>query len=233
MENTIKPLNPEEKKQFEELIIPLLPPEHQTESLQLVYNTELESLAIPEYGRVIHSMVKYLRSIEDKDMRNAMAKKIIELMGRKSPHLRDVQDFQHKLWDHLFIIGGFDLDVDSPYEKPTEEKVRFQPARLQYPQKGYKYRYYGQIIHQLIEVATQWEDGELKDLLVKTIANHMKKNYLNWNKDNVEDEVIFKHLYELSNGKINLLEGENELLSKEQLVRKKRYHKNHKKNYRR
>jgi len=232
MEN-IQPLSQEEKKRFLEIIIPLLPEDMRRGGLDLIYNTELEPLVIPEYGRIIHMMAKNLRNIEDRELRNRMAQKIIEMMGRKSPHLRDVEDFQHKLWDHLFIMGGFDLDIDSPYERPTEEKVKFKPARLHYPQKGYKYRYYGKIIRQLIDVATRWEEGELKDLLIKVIANHMKKNYLNWNKDHVDDAVIFRHLYELSDGKIKLIPGTDELLSREQLVRKRKYyHKNHKKNYR-
>ena len=229
----LKTLTNEERQTFKEIIIPLLPEQYRDQSLSLIYNTDLEPLKIPEYGRVIHLMAKKLKEIEDRDLRNLMARKIIEMMGRKSPHLRDVEDFQHKLWDHLFIIAGFDLDIDSPFEKPTEEKVKFKPARLDYPQKGYKYRFYGQIIHKLIDVATQWEESELKDLLIKVIANHMKKNYLNWNKDNVDDAVIFEHLRELSGGKINLIPGTDELLSRDQLVRKRRhYHRNYKKNHR-
>ncbi len=233
MTNEVKSLTQEEKKKFREIVMPMLPEQYREQSLQLIYNTDLEPLAIPEYGRVIHTMARNLKSIEDKTLRNEMARVIVDMMGRKSPHLRDVEDFQHKLWDHLFIMAGFDLDIDSPFPKPTQESVKFKPTPLDYPQKGYKYRFYGQIIHKLIEVATQWEDSELKDLLIKVIANHMKKNYLNWNKDNVDDEVIFNHLYELSGGRIKLNKEENELLSREQLVRKKRYHhKNHKKNYR-
>jgi hypothetical protein len=229
----LKTLSEEEKRKFREIIIPLLPEKYRDRGLALIYNTDLEPLKIPEYGRIIHLMAKKLKEIEDRDLRNSMARKIIEMMGRKSPHLRDVDDFQHKLWDHLFIMAGFDLDIDSPFEKPTEDKVKFKPARLDYPQKGYKYRFYGQIIHKLIEVATQWEEGELKDLLIKVIANHMKKNYLNWNKDNVDDAVIFEHLRELSGGKINLTTETDELLSRDQLIRKRRYyHRNHKKNHR-
>ncbi len=229
----IKTLTNEEKQTFKEIIIPLLPEKYRDQSLALIYNTDLEPLDIPEYGRIIHLMAKNLKNITDRALRNRMAQQIIEIMGRKSPHLRDVEDFQHKLWDHLFIIAGFDLDIDSPFEKPTEEKVKFKPTPLEYPQKGYKYRFYGHIIHKLIDVATRWEESELKDLLIKVIANHMKKNYLNWNKDNVDDAVIFKHLYELSGGKIQLSTENDELLSREQLVRKKRYHhRNHKKNHR-
>jgi hypothetical protein len=236
METKIAELTTDEKKRVKEILIPLLPEQYRDKIGDLIYNTDLEPLKIPEYGRVIHQMAKNLRNIKDRELRNRMAREIIRMMGRKSPHLRDVEDFQHKLWDHLFIMAGFDLDIDSPYEKPTEEKVRFKPARLMYPQKGYKYRFYGKIIHDLIRVATGWEDGEMKDLLIKTIANHMKKNYLNWNKDNVDDSVIFQHLYELSNGKINLSAQTDELLSRDELVRKRRYyhHRNnyHKKNYR-
>ncbi|NPA42642.1 MAG: DUF4290 domain-containing protein [Chlorobi bacterium] len=234
MAHTISRLTEEEKKAYREWIIPLLPPKYREAGLRLIYNTDLEPLKIPEYGRIIHLMARSLREIPDKEDRNRMARKIIELMGRKSPHLRDVEDFQHKLWDHLFIMAGLDVDIDSPYERPRQDQIRFRAPKPAYPQKGYKYRFYGDIIRKLIEVAAEWEEGPLKDLLIKTIANHMKKNYLNWNKDHVDDEVIFQHLYELSGGKINLTGAGNELLSRDQLMRYKRraYHKNHRKNYR-
>ncbi len=200
----------------------------ENEDLPLIYNSDLEELKIPEYGRIIHQMVKLLKMIEDKEERNTFAREIIRVMGRKNPHLRDVSDFQHKLWDHLFIMAGFDLDVDSPFDKPTPEKIWFKPEKLPYPETGYKYRFYGKIIHKLIQLAVQWEEGELKDRLIRTIANHMKKNYLNWNRDHVDDEIIFQHLYELSGGKIDLKKETTELLDKSKLIRKRK--KNHHKN---
>ena len=170
----------------------------------LEYNSDREDLIIPEYGRHIHKMVNQAIECNSKDERNNMAKAIIGVMGNLNPHLRDVPDFQHKLWDQLFIMSQFQLDVDSPYPKPSKEIFEQKPEKLNYPQNHPKYRFYGNNIKKMIDVAVSWEDGEMKSQLVYVIANHMKKCFLNWNKDTVEDTVIYEHLFELSNGKISL-----------------------------
>lgn len=170
----------------------------------LEYNSDREDLIIPEYGRHIHKMVNQAIECNNKDERNNMAKAIIGVMGNLNPHLRDVPDFQHKLWDQLFIMSQFQLDVDSPYPKPSKEIFEQKPEKLNYPQNHPKYRFYGNNIKKMIDVAVSWEDGEMKSQLVYVIANHMKKCFLNWNKDTVEDSVIYEHLFELSNGKIPL-----------------------------
>ena len=170
----------------------------------LEYNSEREDLIIPEYGRHIQKMVNQAIECKDKDDRNNMAKAIIGVMGNLNPHLRDVPDFQHKLWDQLFIMSQFNLDVDSPYPKPSKEVFEQKPDKLDYPQNHPKYRFYGNNIKKMIDVAVSWEGGEMKSQLVYVIANHMKKCFLNWNKDTVEDSVIYEHLFELSNGKISL-----------------------------
>ena len=177
------------------------------ESLQ--YNTKRTQLIIPEYGRHVQIMVNQLVATEDKEERNKMSKAIIGIMGNLSPHLRDVPDFQHKLWDQLFIMFDFELDVDGPYEKPSRELLEEKPARLPYPQKFPRYRFYGNNLKSMINVAKGWEDGEMKNALVLNIANHMKKCFLNWNKDTVEDIVILNHLAELSG---NILTVKEELL---------------------
>ena len=164
----------------------------------LEYNTDRVPLIIPEYGRHIHQMIDQAVAETDKEQRNKKAKAIIGVMGNLNPHLRDVPDFQHKLWDQLFIMSDFKLEVDAPFEKPQRELLEQRPERLDYPQNRQKYRFYGNNINRMIEVAKKWEESELKDALVFTIANHMKKCFLNWNKDTVEDEVIFAHLKELS-----------------------------------
>lgn len=169
----------------------------------LEYNSDREDLIIPEYGRHIHKMVNQAIECNNKDERNNMAKAIIGVMGNLNPHLRDVPDFQHKLWDQLFIMSQFQLDVDSPYPKPSKEIFEQKPEKLNYPQNHPKYRFYGNNIKKMIDVAVSWEDGEMKSQLVYVIANHMKKCFLNWNKDTVEDTVIYEHLFELSNGKIS------------------------------
>ena len=170
----------------------------------LEYNSDREDLIIPEYGRHIHKMVNQAIECNNKDERINMAKAIIGVMGNLNPHLRDVPDFQHKLWDQLFIMSQFQLDVDSPYPKPSKEIFEQKPEKLNYPQNHPKYRFYGNNIKKMIDVAVSWEDGEMKSQLVYVIANHMKKCFLNWNKDTVEDSVIYEHLFELSNGKISL-----------------------------
>ena len=176
------------------------------------YNSERPKLIIPEYGRHIQKMVDQAIAKETKEERNKVASSIISVMGNLNPHLRDVTDFQHKLWDQLFIISDFKLDVDSPYPIPKREELQEYPQSLEYPQNFPRYRFYGNNIKRMIDVAIGWEDGEKKEALVFTIANHMKKCFLNWNKDTVEDDVIFKHLFELSEGKLDLKGTEEELL---------------------
>lgn len=185
------------------------------------YNTEREKLIIPEYGRHIQKMVNYCKSINDRDERNKVAQAIIGVMGNLNPHLRDVPDFQHKLWDQLFIMADFDLDVDSPYPNPSKEVYAQRPEPLNYPQNFPKYRFYGNNIKRMIDVCNSWEEGDLKQALKYSIANHMKKSYLSWNKDTVEDEAIFQHLFELSDGKINLARFEEDLSSSSDLLRSK------------
>lgn len=187
----------------------------------LEYNTEREHLIIPEYGRHMQKMINYAKTRETKEERDKVAKAIISVMGNMQPHLRDVPDFQHKLWDQLFIMANFELDADSPYEKPTKELLEEHPEPLDYPQNFPKYRFYGNNIKTMIDVANTWEDGELKEALIFTIANHMKKCFLNWNKDTVEDDVIYDHLYELSGGKINLKNSEEDLSDATSLMRAK------------
>lgn len=149
-------------------------------------------------------MVDYAVSIEDTEERNKVAKAIISVMGNLQPHLRDVPDFQHKLWDQLFIMSDFKLDVESPFPITTKEMLQQRPEPLKYPQNFPKYRFYGNNIKRMIDVAVSWEKGDKRDGLEYTIANHMKKCYLNWNKEVVDDSAIFNHLYELSNGEIDL-----------------------------
>ena len=186
---------------------------------QLEYNTERVHLIIPEYGRHIQKMINDATAMEDAEERNKTAKAIIAVMGNMQPHLRDVPDFQHKLWDQLFIMSDFEIDVESPYGKPSREALAERPEPLEYPQNFPKYRFYGNNIKRMIDVAVSWEKGDMREGLAMTIANHMKKCFLNWNKDTVDDEVIFNHLFELSNGEINLKERDEELRDSDRLIR--------------
>ena len=188
----------------------------------LEYNTEREDLIIPEYGRHIKKMIDHVSSLKSKDERNKLSNAIISVMGNLQPHLRDVPDFQHKLWDQLFIMSDFKLDVDSPFEKPSKDILDSKPLPLEYPQSFPKYRFYGNNIKIMIDEAVKWDNSDKKDALIFTIANHMKKCFLNWNKDNVEDQVIFDHLYELSDSKIDIKNSNIELLDSSVLIRTKK-----------
>jgi len=185
----------------------------------LEYNSERQHLIIPEYGRHLQKLIDQATAIEDDVERNKAAKYIIQVMGSLNPHLRDVLDFQHKLWDQLFIMSDFKLIAESPYPIPSREVLQQKPDVLNYPQNFPKYRFYGNNIKYMIDVANKWEEGEMKSALVKVIANHMKKSYLSWNKDTVKDDVIFEHLLELSNGKIDLTQSKEELLNSTDLMR--------------
>jgi hypothetical protein len=185
----------------------------------LEYNAERMPLIIPEYGRHLQKLIDQAVAMEDAAERNKLARYIIQVMGGMNPHLRDVPDFQHKLWDQLFIMSDFKLDVESPFPIPSREVLQLRPEALRYPQKNPKYRFYGNNIAYMIGVANSWDDGEMKDGLVMVIANHMKKSYLSWNKDTVTDSVIFEHLYELSDGKINLTQSSEELTDTQALIK--------------
>lgn len=175
--------------------------------MELEYNTQREKLIISEYGRHIQKMVDHAASLKDRAERQKMAEGIIDLMGELNPHLRDVVDFKHKLWDHLFIMSDFKLDVNSPYEKPELEKLFEKPEPLAYPNSKIRFNHYGKVIEMMIKEASEMEKGELRNKLTLAIANQMKKSYVNWNRDSVEDKLIFKQLEQLSNGNLSLPEG--------------------------
>ena len=196
----------------------------------LQYNTDRTQLIIPEYGRHVQIMVNQLMATQNREDRNQMSKAIIGIMGNMNPHLRDVPDFQHKLWDQLFIMSDFELDVDSPFEKPQRELLMQKPERLAYPKTNLKYRFYGNNIKNMINVAKDWEEGDMKNALVYNIANHMKKCFLNWNKDTVEDEVILKHLTELSEGKLLVNESDLPLTDSSELLKSRNKNGNSSKN---
>lgn len=168
------------------------------------YNTERSQMAIPEYGRNVQRMIEYAISVKDRDERNRVARAIISVMGQLNPHLRDVTDFKHKLWDHLFIIADFKLDVDSPYPIPNAATFKTKPDKVNYPDNKIKYRHYGRILEKIIQKAVEFEEGDEKKVLTEMIANSMKKSYLLWNRDTVTDDVIIQQLKELSKGQLQL-----------------------------
>jgi Domain of unknown function (DUF4290) len=168
------------------------------------YNTSLPHMIIPEYGRNIQKMIDFAISVENREERNKVAQAIINVMGQLNPHLRDVTDFKHKLWDHIFVISDFKLDVDSPYPKPTRETFQTKPDRVMYPSNDIRYKHYGKTVERIIAKAKEYPEGEEKNALTEQIANLMKRSYLAWNRDSVNDEVILKQLDELSKGGLKL-----------------------------
>lgn len=173
------------------------------------YNTTRNHLILSEYGRNVQNMVKYICALPTKEERNKYAQAVIDLMGFLNPHLRDVADFKHKLWDHLHIISDYKIDVDSPYAKPLPENAHIKPKHIGYPQQRITYKHYGKTVEDLIEKAKNTEDPAHKAAMVQSIANFMKMAYVTWNKDNVSDETILKDLHDLSGGNLKLEENVN------------------------
>ena len=176
---------------------------------QFDYNSTRNKLILSEYGRNVQNMVKYIVALPTKEERNRYAQVVIDLMGFLNPHLRDVADFKHKLWDHLHIISDFQIDVDSPYPKPSPEAIHLKPEPLRYPHQRIKYKHYGKTIELMIEKAKSIEDPERKRHMVQAVANFMKMAYVQWNKDSVTDESILSDLYNLSGGQLKLEENIN------------------------
>jgi len=168
------------------------------------YNTQQKKLPLPEYGRSIQNMVDYALTLEDRAERQKCANTIISIMGNMFPHLRDVPDFTHKLWDHLAIMSDFSLDIDYPYEIIRKDNLSTKPDQISYPSTKIRYRHYGRTLEVLIKKAIEFPEGDEKDNLVALIANHMKKDYMAWNKDTVDEKKINDDLIELSRGKLQL-----------------------------
>ena len=171
------------------------------------YNTSRKKLNLPEYGRNIQQMVDHLSTVEDRDERNRLARVLIGIMGNMNPHLRDINDFKHKLWDHIFIMSDFKLDIDSPYPIPQLETYQEKPKTVPYPSKPITLKHYGRSIELMIQKAIEMEDGPQKEALTQMIANHMKKSYLMWNKDSVSDEDVINDMVRLSDNKLSLTPG--------------------------
>jgi len=176
------------------------------------YNTQRAKMLLPEYGRNVQEMIAHAMEIAEKDERNKAARAIIEVMGQLNPHLRDVDDFRHKLWTHLFVMSDFKLDVDSPYEIPKAETLYSKPDRMIYPKGKIKYGHYGKYTQNILADAHLVTDKEEKDYLKITMANFMKKQYLAYNNDAVENHVIVNQLKDLSQGEL-VVENPDELMN--------------------
>ena len=168
------------------------------------YNTELTPLIIPEYGRHIHSMANKLLEIADSKKRNQQAKVLINIMGNLNPHLRDVEEYKHKLWDHLFIMCNNKLEIESPHPKPELQHKKHTVERIDNTQGSVKFKHYGKLIIQLIKEATKIKDVKLQTYILDHIAQQMKRSYLNWNQTNVQDIQIWNDLEEFADKKLKL-----------------------------
>ena len=168
------------------------------------YNTQRKKMELPEYGRSVQNMVDHALTIENREERQRCANTIINIMGGMFPHLRDVPDFKHKLWDHLAIMSDFKLDIDYPFEIVKKEDLVVKPEQLAYPNAGFRYRHYGRFLEGMVKKAVEIEDEEEKRQLINLLAIQMKKDLNNWNKEGIEDQKIVDDLREYSNGAIDL-----------------------------
>jgi hypothetical protein len=186
------------------------------------YNTQKSKLIIAEYGRNLQQMAIDCANIDDKALRTRTAEFIVNVMAQMNPKVKESGDYRQKLWDHLYIMSDFKLDVDSPYPPPSREILLFTRKPIKYQQGNIRYRHYGKNIELIIEKAVTYEEGPEKEALIKTIANHLKKSYLNWNRNSVDDEVILKNLSDLSSNRLHLSEEHKLSHTNEILARNKK-----------
>lgn len=175
--------------------------------MPLTYNTQKRRLQLPEYGRNVQKMIEYVKSIPDREERNRQARAVIGVMETVNPQVHLQEDYEHKLWDHMYIISGFDLDVDSPYPAPKAEELDTPPAKVPYRDKPVRIAHYGRNIENIINLIAEREDGEMKTAMIRAIAVYMRQQYLIWNKDSVTDDTIFGDIVRLSGGRITIPEG--------------------------
>lgn len=210
------------------------------------YNTARNHLIVAEYGRNVQRMIEYACTIENREERNKCAATIIRVMGQINPHLRDVMDFRHKLYDHLLYISDFKLDIDSPFPKPSKESLKVKPDRVPYSSNHIRFKHYGKILQSMIDKACTLPDGEEKNSLIYLLVLYMKKSYANWNRENQSDDVIAEQLHILSHGQlqytaeirsaVGLHDGKKEqqdskdnIKNKNKKFHKKKYNNGHKK----
>ena len=175
----------------------------------LDYNTQREKLAMPEYGRNVLKMVEELKGIEDRDARSRQARAVVRVMELLNPQVHSQENYEQKLWDHLFMIAGFDLDIDSPYPCPVAEEFATKPVPI--PMKGSKIKatHYGRNIEKIIDLLCDEPNGEVKTEMIRSLAIYMRQQYLIWNKDSVADETIFNDIEKLSDYRLKVPEGIN------------------------
>ena len=176
-------------------------------TIKLFYNTEVEKLAMPEYGRNVLKMVEQLRDIPDRDKRTEQARAVVKVMESLNPQVHQQENFMQKLWYHLFMIAGYDLDVDSPYPRPLPEIAQSKPDPIPLNTQPIKARHYGRNIESIIGLIAQQPEGEVKTAMIRSLAIYMRQQYLIWNKDSVADETIFADIERISGGTVKVPEG--------------------------
>ena len=181
--------------------------ENNIDTCKLLYNTERVKLWMPEYGRNVQKMVDYLKTIEDRQKRNEQARAIVKVMDILNPQVHIQENWEQKLWDHLHIISGFSLDVDSPYPAPSEDYFTERPAVVPIEKKPLKATHYGRNIESIIDLIAEQGDGDVKTSMIRSLAIYMRQQYLIWNKDTVADETIFQDIEKLSDYRIRVPEG--------------------------
>lgn len=189
----------------------------------LKYNTEREKLIISEYGRNIQIMIKHLLEIEDREKRTEAAHFIVSVMAQMHPQVKESNDYIHKLWDHLYIISDYKLDVDSPFAPPQQGIIVSKPEHIGYPKHDIKQGHYGNYIKEFLNKIKEIEEGPKKEALLLAVANQMKRDYLHWNRETVNDQLILDDLHRISENELMLtadakLTSTNEILGKAQPI---------------
>ena len=175
-------------------------------TIKLYYNTEREKLHMPEYGRNVLIMVEQLKTIPDRTKRSEQARAVVKVMETLNPHVHSQDDYDHKLWDHLFMIAGYDLDIEAPFPKPLPEAKEVPPMVIPLQKKPVKASHYGRNIESIIDLIAEEPEGDVKRAMIRSLAIYMRQQYLIWNKDSVEDGTIFADIEKLSDYRIKVPE---------------------------
>lgn len=181
--------------------------ESSSNSTGMQYNTSLSVMTNAEYGRSIHRMIEYCLTLEDRNERSRCASSIVRVMIILNPQMKEFAEYEHKIWDHLHIISNYKLDIDSPFPKPRPELIESKPEIVPYPKSSIRFKHYGKILEDLLKKALAETDPKAKEVFTEQLAQLMKRHYLNWNRDSVNDQLILEQLENLSEG--NLKVGEN------------------------
>lgn len=173
----------------------------------LEYNTHRGKLTLPEYGRGVQSMIDHVKTIQDRKTRSEQAQAVVKVMSILNPAVHSQENWEHTLWDHLYIMADYDLDIDAPFPMPQKKELEAAPAMVPIQKQPIKATHYGRNIESIIKLIEEKEEGEIKTAMILDLAIYMRTQYLIWNKDSVSDETIFNDIVKLSNGKIVIPEG--------------------------